>query len=131
MKKMAESYLNRQKTLWEKKKLLITSNFSFSHSVFKRLIFQGHQKVSLRGNGLTLHKFLDLSKLNAFAEDKIKVTQYLKFVLESIENIVERGEYAGYQHFLLFPQCFKDGSFSGSLKSRCCGKGLKHLCNAS
>ena len=50
--KMAESYPNRQKTLWEKEKLLVTSNFSFSHSVFKRLVSQGRQKVSLCGNGL-------------------------------------------------------------------------------
>ena len=28
------------------------SNFSFSHSVFKKLVSQGHQKVSLCGNGL-------------------------------------------------------------------------------
>ena len=34
-------------------KLLVTSNFSFSHSVFKRLVSQGRQKVSLCGNGLT------------------------------------------------------------------------------
>ena len=27
-------------------------NFSFSHSVFKRLVSQGHQKVSLCGNRL-------------------------------------------------------------------------------
>ena len=25
---------------------------------------------------------------------------------EPLENIVEKGENAGYQHFLLFPQCF-------------------------
>ena len=28
------------------------NNFSFSHSVFKRLVSQGRQKVSLCGNGL-------------------------------------------------------------------------------
>ena len=28
------------------------SNFSFSYSVFKRLVSQGHQKVSLCGSGL-------------------------------------------------------------------------------
>ena len=39
--------------MWEKEKLLVTSNFSFSHSVFKRLVSQGCQKVSLCGNGLT------------------------------------------------------------------------------
>ena len=36
----------------EKEKLLVTSNFSFSHSVFKRIVSQGSQKVSLCGNGL-------------------------------------------------------------------------------
>ena len=41
-----------RKTLWGKEKLLVMSNFSFSHSVFTRLVSQGHQKVSLCGNGL-------------------------------------------------------------------------------
>ena len=36
----------------EKEKLLVTSNFSFPHSVFKRLVSHGRQKVSLCGNGL-------------------------------------------------------------------------------
>ena len=44
-----------RKSLWEKEELLVTSNFSFSHSVFKGLVSQGRQKVSLRGNGLTLN----------------------------------------------------------------------------
>ena len=44
---MADSYPNWKKTLWEKEKLLVTSNFSFSHSVFKGLVSQGRQKVSL------------------------------------------------------------------------------------
>ena len=33
-----------------------------------------------------------------------------------VENIVGKGENAGYQHFLLLPQCFQRVSFSGSLK---------------
>ena len=33
--------------------MLVTSNFSFSHSVFKRLVSQGRQKVSLCWNGLS------------------------------------------------------------------------------
>ena len=37
----------------EKEKLLVTSNFSFSQSVFKRLVSKGRQKVSLYGNDLT------------------------------------------------------------------------------
>ena len=52
---MAESYLNRQKTLWEKEKLLITSNFSFARNVFKRIELQG-----LFGKGL----ILDMGRLS-------------------------------------------------------------------
>ena len=36
---------------------------------------------------------------------------------DSVENNVGKGENAGYQHFLLFPQCFlKASNSSGSLK---------------
>ena len=41
-----------RKTLWEKEKLLITSNFSFSHSVFKRLVLQTRKNQGLFGKGL-------------------------------------------------------------------------------
>ena len=33
-----------------------------------------------------------------------------------VENIVGKGEHAGFQHFLLFPWCFQNASFAGSLK---------------
>ena len=49
---MAESSPNRQKTLWKKEKLLVTSNFSFSHCVFKRLVRQTRKEQGLFGNGL-------------------------------------------------------------------------------
>ena len=53
-----------------------------------------------------LLKILDFSYLKAYADGKINVTQAIRFVVYRIENIVEIGENAGYQHFLLFPQCF-------------------------
>ena len=62
------------------------------------------------------YKFFNLSKLKAFADNKINVTKKLKFVTERVENIVGKGETAGYQHFLLFPQCFQKDSFSRLLK---------------
>ena len=43
-----------RKTLWEKEKLLVTSNFSFSHSVFQRLVLQTRENHGLFGNGLKL-----------------------------------------------------------------------------
>ena len=36
--------------------------------------------------------------------------------LHRVENIVRKGENAGYQHFLLFPQCFQKPSSPGSLE---------------
>ena len=54
-------------------------------------------------NSLPNDKILDWSNLKAFADDKINVTENLKFVLGRTENIMGKGENAGYQHFLLFP----------------------------
>ena len=44
-------------------------------------------------------KFLDWSKLKAFADDQINVTEKLKFVLGTGENVVGKGENAGYHVF--------------------------------
>ena len=46
---IAESSPNGYKTLWEKEKLLVTSNFSFSHSVFTRLVLQTRKNQGLFG----------------------------------------------------------------------------------
>ena len=61
-------------------------------------------------------KNLDLSKLKAFAEDKINVTKQLEFVLGKEKTLWEKGENDGYQHFLLFPQCFQKASFTEVLE---------------
>ena len=52
--KMVESFPEGQKTLWEKEKLLNTSNFSFSHSVFIRLVLQTCKNKGLFGKGLII-----------------------------------------------------------------------------
>ena len=66
----------------EKEKLLVTSNFSFSHRVFKRLVSQGHQKVSLCESGLT--------KLEAFEDDKkLKLMgRFLSFIVWEKEKML-------------------------------------------
>ena len=53
-------------------------------------------------------------KVDLYADFKINVTKKLNFVVEKVENIVGKGENDGYQHFLLFPQCFQKPSVSGS-----------------
>ena len=51
----------------------------------------------------------------------------LKFVLGRIENIVGKEENAGYQHFLLFLQCFQKAYFPESLKVRTVWQRVKVL----
>ena len=67
-------------------------------------------------SSLPTDKILDWSKLKAFADNKINVNEKLKFALGMVENTVRKGENAGDQHFLLFPQCFQKASYTGSLK---------------
>ena len=62
---------------------------------------------------LPYDNILDWSESRAFADDKINMTEKLKFVLGKVENIVEKGENAGYQHFLLFPTIFSHYVFKG------------------
>ena len=54
------------------------------------------------------------------------MTEKLKFVFQRVENILGKGENAGYQHFLLLPQCFQNSTSSGFLKVviLLCGKGF-------
>ena len=68
------------------------------------------------GASLQNNKIQDLSKFKAYADDKILVNVIEKLNLDfrRVENIVGKRENVGYQHFLLFLQCFLKASFSGS-----------------
>ena len=70
--KKAESCPKGLKTLWEKENLLVMSNFSFSHSVFKRLVLQTCKNQGLFGKGLT-------STTSALVHQE---TQCIKFLSE-------------------------------------------------
>ena len=58
-------------------------------------------------NSLPDDKILDQSNFKAFADDILNVVQIVICVSDRLENIVGKGENDGYQHFLLFPQCFQ------------------------
>ena len=76
--------------------------------------FQHSPRNYLQNDKLTL----DWSKLRAFADDKINVIEKLKFLLGRVENIVRKGENAGYRHFFTFPTMFSKSALSRSLKVR-------------
>ena len=69
-----------------------------------------------------------MSKLKANANEKIRVTQKLTVVLERVENIVGKGENAGYQHFLLFLPWFQKASYMYKVdKSQDCVEKVKSI----
>ena len=61
-------------------------------------------------------KLLDLTKFNASAHDKLNITRMMISLLDRIDNTAGKEENAGYQHFLLFPQCFPKPSSLRSSK---------------
>ena len=63
-----------------------------------------------------IHHRGDWSKLKAFADDKSNLAEKMKIVFGKVENIVGKGENAGYQHFLLLPQFFQKAPVLGSFK---------------
>ena len=105
----------------KKTKSTLLSKVASKHGVDKSRF-----KSKVYINTLPNNKFSDWSKLKAFADDKINVTEKLKFVFGQVENIVGKGENAGYQHFLLFPQCFQKSSFPRSVKVGLLWERVKH-----
>ena len=87
---------------WEKEKLLVTSNFSFSYSVFKRLVSQERQKVSLCGNGLNPSK-----PCKELSEDNFKFDLNGGKFSKGVENALGKGDIARYEQFLLSLKCFQ------------------------
>ena len=106
--------------MWEKEKLLITSNFSFSHSVFKRLILQTRKNQGLFGKGLTLlpnDKTLDQSNLEGFEDNKINDLKFELCFGKSRKHCAKMQK-CWLPVFSPFPKCFQKASFPALLKVR-------------
>ena len=69
-------------------------------------------------NSLPNDKFFDVPKLEAFADDKINDAKMTISLFDRIKNTFGQGENAGYQHCVLFPQCFPKRFSLGSLEAR-------------
>ena len=117
-------------------KLLVTSNFSFSHNVFYSYMYFVCQNAALCGNGFRfqckckhsmtqteyhgslnacicteiwkqLNDYDQNSKMQALPKPFPKKVPVLTFLqYKSFENTVGKGEIARDKQFLLFPQCF-------------------------
>ena len=75
---------------------------------------------------------MDVTKLRPFAVDESNVAEMTLSLFIRVENTMGKGEHAGYQHFLLFQQCFfKNLLLLGQLNSRIVFKGLKYIFEAA
>ena len=81
------------KTLWQKEKLLVLSNFSFCHNVFKSLLLRMCQNASISGKGLNRCPQADIILIHL---------QQLTF-----ENILANGEIDYYTSRKESIQCVK------------------------
>ena len=102
---------------------MLLSQYFHTYSYLK--LYQS--KILSFGKELTLYqpndKFFNTTKLKALADDKLNVAKMTTFLFDRAEKTVEKRENAGYQHFLLSPQCFPNLSSFGSLKvGIVCGK---------
>ena len=141
---MAESYPNRYKTLWEKEKLLVTGNFSFSQC-FQKACFPGASKGVIvwewvKGWLVIMwhYEFRDCTsrictylmlKCSKFHAINLKSNRYHILVglifyhtilnFNYSENTLweKDNNYAGYQHFLLLPLCYQKMSLLWVLKA--------------
>ena len=63
--------------------------------------------------------FLDMTKVKAFAHDKLNVAKMMISLFDRVEDTVGKGRNTGYQHFLLSP-VFSKAFFLSIVKSRDC-----------
>ena len=109
------------KTQWEKEKLLVMSNSSFSQCFLPvwRTFWYCHQILNCCLQTLSLwkslnffvwkrlkplpgYKILAMSKLKASADNNLSVTPMVQFFFDKVENIVEKGKKM-LETYLLFP----------------------------
>ena len=69
-------------------------------------------------NPLPNDKILEMTKLKAFADDKLNVAKMTISLFGRVENPMGKGENAGHQHFFPFPTGFSKALFLRLVKSR-------------
>ena len=84
-------------------KLLVTSNFFFSHSVLKRLVSLGRQKVSLCGNGLIKYHTINVHERCKDLESYICTVITRLFTTQQNLRLTQNESDCTRLYFLFFP----------------------------
>ena len=83
----------------------------------KRLVLQTSKNQGLFGKGLSIVNPLTLSKLKAFADNKLNVAQNITLVFHKEENIAGKRRKCWLLALSPFPIMFSKGLFPGASKS--------------
>ena len=67
------------------------------------------------------------SKLKEFANDNFKFDENGRKLSKWVENTVGKGEIAGDEQLLVFPQCFQKACFPGASKGVIAWEWVKHM----
>ena len=98
----------------EKEKTLISSNLCIFYSIFNSVLLHGRKCSKYFVSSLPHDKILDDQIESICRRQNVEMIA----LSDKVENIVGKGENAGFQQFLLFSQRFHKSSFGGSLKVR-------------
>ena len=101
--------------------MLVTSIFSFACNVFYSIKDRNHHFSNIQfapTNAFNVVKarnfeILDLVQFKAFADDISNTAQMVICLFGRNDNVVGKGENAGYQCFLLWSHCFLNIFFHG------------------
>ena len=88
MDKWGHYYLIEKKTLWEKEKLLVTSNFSFFHNVFKSSLLLMRQNEYLWSKGLNVVLLIKEKKNVGKIYKKLSSSRFLRLLLRISYTVV-------------------------------------------
>ena len=77
---------------------------------------EGFFYMFVKTSTITRRQILDSSKLKEFADDNFKFDKSDIKLSKPVENTLGKGEIAGNEQFLLFPQCFQKACFPEASK---------------
>ena len=115
--KKLKSILGWGENIVEKGKMVVDRTHFLMFPSFFRLPFHLRVVKSLdRAINSTKRQNFRLVRIKSICRRQNKCNLKTEILLGMVRKHCGKGENAGYQHFLLFPQCFQKASFSRSLK---------------
>ena len=90
-------------------------NTGYQHFPFSYIVIK-HGVCVVEITHYQMTNFRLFSKLKELADNNFRFDENGRKLYKRVENTVGKGEIAGYEQFLIFPQCFQKACFPGASK---------------